>query len=75
MNLTKGSAVVLFVRRSDTEPARYMAGIRKTKSAFETSTNDLKLGAQKSLSELGEFGTPNEAVNAASERLLELLGT
>ena len=70
MDLQPKEAIIIYIRRSETNPARYMAGIRKTETAFNTANNDLEVEArQQAISELGEFDDLSEAVNAASERL------
>jgi hypothetical protein len=73
MYLAPKDAVVVFVRRSDAEPARFMAGIRKVETEFDLGRNDLKLGAhQQSLSAVAEFDDLSEAVKAVGKRLTEL---
>ena len=53
--LQPGEAVVLIVRRSETEPRRYFIAIRKSSSSFDPATLDFQLhGLQEALLELGE---------------------
>ncbi len=70
MQLEPKEAIIVFIRRDETKPSRYMVGIRKAETGFHHGRNDLEVGArQKSLSELGEFNDLAQAVNAASEKL------
>ena len=70
MHLEPKEAIILFIRRSETKPARYMVGIRKAETGFHHGRNDLEVGAhQQPLFELGEFEDLVQAINAASEKL------
>jgi hypothetical protein len=70
MSLRPKEAIIIYLRRSETCPARYMAGIRKADTSFQPTHNDLQIGSfQEPIFELGEFGNLDEAINAASKKL------
>jgi hypothetical protein len=73
-DLEPKEALVVFIRRSETAPTRYMAGIRKTQTNFHPELNDLRLtGPQVSVSELGEFDDLGQAIEKACDKLRGLI--
>jgi hypothetical protein len=55
VKLEPGEAVVLIIRRSETEPPKYFFAVRKSGSSFDEKTKDFQLfGLQETLLELGE---------------------
>ena len=75
MQLKPKEAIVLFIRRGETEPARYMVGIRKAETGFD-SRHDLQVGIhQEAISVVGvEFDDLTQAINTACEKLQGLGG-
>jgi hypothetical protein len=72
-DLEPNEALILFIRKNDVTPARYMAGIRKSEIYFNPNTNDLSLDDyQDSVAVLGEFGSLDEAIDASSAKLKSL---
>ena len=54
MKLEPGEAVVLIIRRSETNPARYFVAVRQSTSSIDPQSNDFQLhGGQESVLELG----------------------
>jgi len=74
MQLKPKEAIVLFIRRGETEPARYMVGIRKAETGFDPR-HDLQVGIhQEAISVGGEFDDLTQAINTACEKLQGLGG-
>ena len=74
MGLKSKEALILFIRRDDSEPKPYMVGMRRTETDFN-SRNDLRITQiQKPISNVGEFYTLSEAAAAASKFLEQLTG-
>ena len=65
--LGPGEAVVLLIRRSESEPPRYFVAIRKSSSSFDPATHDFQLhGLQEALLELGEPTDLRRALETAA---------
>ena len=74
MQLNPKEAIVLFIRRSDSEPATYMVGMRKAESEFALGTHDLRIGGmQEALSAMGKFHSLEEAIVAGARGLEQLI--
>jgi hypothetical protein len=60
MNLKSGEAMVLIIRRSETQPTNYFFAVRKSESSFNKQSNDFQLhGGQESVLEVSkEIGFP-----------------
>jgi hypothetical protein len=74
MQLNPKDAVVLFIRRSDSEPTNYMLGIRRAETELD-GNHDLRIvQVQESVSEVGKFDTLEEAIHTGARRLDQLVG-
>ena len=74
-DLEANEALILFIRKNDAVPPKYMAGIRKAEIYFHPNTNDLSIDDyQDSVAVLGEFRSLDEAIDASSAKLKSLRG-
>ena len=73
MQLNPKDAVVLFIRRSDSEPTSYMVGIRRAETEFDGNHDIRIVQVQKSVSEIGTFDTFEGAALAGAKGLERLI--
>lgn len=74
-DLEPNEALILFIRKSDATPARYVAGIRKADAYFSSITHDLSLSdLQESLWASEKFDSLDAAIDASGAKLKSLCG-
>ena len=74
-DLEPNEALILFIRKNEVTPARYVAGIRKADAYFSSITHDLSLSdLQESLWTSEKFDSLDAAIDASSAKLKSLRG-
>jgi hypothetical protein len=74
MELQPKETIIIYIRKGETTPVRYVAGIRKADTTFHPVHNDIEIDTfQQAVSDPGEFYDLSEAINAASEKLKALI--
>jgi len=70
VTLKSSQGLIVVIRRSDTDPPKFMVSVRATKCSIDPDTHDIVLGRfQKTISEPGEFDDLEKAVKVAAEKI------
>jgi len=73
LQLSPGEALILFVRRSPVDPARYMVGMRACQTEFDENHDLQPALLQRSISETGrQFDSLQAALDAGVQGLQEV---